>query len=175
MNIHRRTSVFLFLAGLFFLQACANRKSPNDGYYFENFDNLHGWNRDALLSDEQAYSGNYALMADSLHEFSQTFDMDYHYAYSRGFRSMTVKAWGYKEVRDAAGGLVVSLESPSGRSAYASSDFSTALLQPRHWEKISLFLQFPDTAGDNSRIKIYIWSPHKSKMFVDDVTIQFNK
>src|SRR5436190_23383568 len=101
--------------------------------------------------------------------------MNYHNAYSRSFRSMTVKAHGYKEIRDAGSGLIISMEGPSGQSASQSSDFSTSLLQPKHWEKISLFLQFPDTAGDNSRIKIYIWSPHKSKMFVDDVAIQFNK
>ena len=155
--------------------SCSRNKNLKEGYYFEDFDNLHFWNHEARVTREHAHSGDYAAFTDSSHEFSQTFEMGYHYARSKGFKSVTVNAWCHKSSSNAKGGLVTSVESAEKKSEFILADISQLVKKADHWEKVSTDFTLPDWAPEDARIKVYLWSPEKNKLFVDDIEIEFKK
>jgi hypothetical protein len=162
---------------LLFIASCGDKNlTVDNGVYFQDFDNLEMWARDQWnLTNEIAHSGNYSARTDSNAEYSQTFELDYAVAKAKGFKSMQVTAWLYADKIDPKAGLVTSVETGSGAVAYASSDIKNYIAAPKQWEKISCSLNLPDSASDDSKIKVYLCSPGKAKIFMDDVTVKFLK
>ena len=155
--------------------SCSGNKKMKEGYYFEDFDVLRFWNHDVMVTREQAHSGDYAAFTDSSNEFSQAFVMDYGYARSKGFRSITVNAFCRKTSSSATGGLLTSIESAGKKSASILADISVSVKKPDHWEKVTTVLNLPDQAPGDSKIKIALWSPGKYKLYLDDIEIEFKK
>lgn len=173
-----KTHFNILITGFFALclSSCSNKfKSADEGYYSQDFDNLKMWTRDQLLTNEHAHSGNYSAYTDSTHEFSQTFEMDFNYAKSKGYTNLRFAAWCYVASADPKAGLIASVESPEKSLAYGGIDLTTAISEVLKWQKVSGYLKFPETAPEGTKIKIYLWSPKKQKVFVDDIELQFGK
>lgn len=172
-------SLITRLTGMVFLisvlTSCTRSRTVDDGSYFEDFDNLKHWNHDAKVTNEMAHSGSYAAYTDSFNDFSQTFEMEYGFAKSKKYRTMMVSAWCYKTLDDPKAGLVASVESPEKQLSYSSSDLSKSMSEVNQWEQVSVFLELPGQAPEHSKIKVYLWSPGKNKVYMDDVLIEFGK
>lgn len=173
----KKTKNKIFAGLILIISACGGKnQTADDGVYFQDFDNLHFWGHDEWnLTNEMAHSGDFSAKTDSNAEYSQTFEMDFKYAQSKGYKAMKVNAWIYVDNMNSKAGLVSSVESASGGAAYESADIKNFITAPKQWEKINVFLKFPEHAPDGSKIKVYLWSPNKSKIFLDDVTIKFEK
>ncbi len=167
----------LSIVSLLFIASCGDKnQTADDGIYFQDFDNLRFWARDEWnLTNEMAHSGDFSAKTDSNAEYSQTFQMEYSYAKSKGYKAVQVTAWLYVTNMNAKAGLVASVESASGSAAYESADIINFITAPNQWEKISVFLKLPESAPDGSNIKVYLWSPNKGKIFMDDVTVKLAK
>ena len=164
------------LSMVLFVSCSTKNQTADDGVYFQDFDNLHFWGHDEWnITGAKAHSGDYSARTDSNAEYSQTFEMDFAYAQSKGYRALEVSAWLFVPNMNAKGGLVTSIEAASGGSAYESADIKNFITAPNQWEKISGFLKFPEKAPEGSKIKVYLWSPNKSEIFLDDVTVKFLK
>lgn len=159
------------------LVGCNNstKKTADNAYYFQDFDNLRMWSRDELLTNEQAHSGSFSTYTDPTHEYSQTFEMGIDYAKSKGYKSVTVTAWCNIPSPDSKAGFITSIDGPSGSIFYEGTELKSFLVNPNTWGKVSKFFKIPDNAKPDSKIKIYLWSPNKQKAFLDDVEIKFEK
>ena len=147
-----------------------------DGIYFQDFDNLYWWSNDQWnLTSEKAHSGDFSARTDSLNEFSQTFAMDYDYALAKKCSAIQVSAWICVTNMNAKAGLVVSVESAKGAAAYESVDIKNFITAPNQWDEVAATLKLPEKAPEGSKIKVYLWSPSKTKIFLDDVTIKLVK
>lgn len=167
----------LGVASILFITSCSDKNlTADDGVYFQDFDNLRFWGHDEWnLTNEKAHSGDFSARTDSSTEYSQTFEMVFSYAKSKGYKAMQVTAWLYVDNMNAKAGLVASVESSSGSAAYQSADIKNFITAPNQWEKISVYLKLPESAPDNANIKVYLWSPNKAKIFMDDVSIKLVK
>jgi len=172
--MNRNTSWKISLGILLCLSACG-KGEVDDGVYFQNFDNLLWWTRNASVSYEQVHSGGYSAYVDSAHEFSHTFEMDYEFAKEKKFRRAQITAWCFKPKREAQVGLVASLEAPGKQVAVASLDFQKDLEVSETWLNVVLFLDIPQQAPSGTKFKVYLYSPHGDKGFMDDVKISFQK
>ena len=86
-----KTIFYLPALFLLILSSCSrNNHTVDDGYYFENFDNLKMWTHDVRVTDERAHSGSYSAYTDSLSDYSATFEMDLSFARSKGYRSLNI-------------------------------------------------------------------------------------
>ena len=172
-NIFQKLSI----VSMFLVASCgSDNQTADDGVYFQDFDNLKMWGRDEWnLNSEIAHSGDFSAKTDTNMEYSQTFEMDYGYAKSKGYKAMQVTAWLYVTNMNAKASLVSSIESSAGSSAYETADIKNFITAPNHWEKISTFLKFPEKVMEGSRLKVYLWSPNKAKIYVDDVTVKLAK
>jgi hypothetical protein len=162
--------VFLFLSA-----SCTLKKSVDEGCYFENFDNLKMWDRGVIVTDEISHSGSYCTYTDSTHEFSQTFEMDFLYAKSKGYKSINVSAWCFKVTDECKAGFIVSIENPLKDPIIKSYDLAHALEVKNTWINLFVKMDLPDVLPVGSKIKVYCWAPKGEKIFMDDVEIQFVK
>jgi hypothetical protein len=161
---------------VFFTSCGINYPTADEGVYFQDFDNLKMWGGDQWnLTNEKAHSGSYAARTDSTYEYSQTFSMDFKEAKSKGYKAIEVSAWVFVTNADAKAGIIASVESSAGSTAYMSADVKDFITAPNQWEKGIVFLKLPETAPEGAKIKVYLWSPNKAKIFIDDVTVQFHK
>ena len=172
-NIFQKLSII----SLFFIASCGgSNQTADDGVYFQDFDNVRFWARDEWnITNEKAHSGDFSARTDSVAEYSQTFQMEYSYAKSKGYKAIQVTAWLFVTDMNAKAGLVASVESSGGSAAYESADIKNFITAPNQWEKISVFLKLPENAPDGSNIKVYLWSPNRTKIFMDDVTVKLAK
>jgi hypothetical protein len=164
----------MFITALFFFSCTKKMKSVDDGYFFQDFDNLKYWNPDARVTNEQAHSGSYSAYTDSIHD-THNFKMDFNYAKSHGFRSMTVTAWCYLAAPSPKSNFVASVEAPDKAILWESVDLESVLPSTNVWGKISKSIKLPEDAPGGTNIKVYVTSATKSKIFLDDVEIQFSK
>ena len=165
----------LFLAAGLVSTSCNSRKTVDQGLYYENFDNLRYWSHDVSVTSEKAHSGKWAAFTDSSHEFSQKFAMEYPYIILKGYQSVTVSAWVYKTGAGDEGKLVASLESHGTKHAYIESDLSTSVKDAGKWEQVSCYLKIPDNAPGIDNLEVYLWSPQRHKIFLDDLSINLHK
>lgn len=161
------------MCGLILLGCNNSPKNADSGFFFQDFDNLKMWTHEQTVTGEKAHSGSFSTFTDSMHEYSQTFEMELDYAKSKGYKSVTITAWCYMENKDAKVSVVGSIESAAGSSAYESADLRSFLTKPNTWGQVTKFLKLPDVPTPGSRIKVYMWAPEKNKAFMDDVTIKF--
>jgi hypothetical protein len=157
--------------------ACKDKcLTSDDGVYFQDFDNLKMWARDEWnLTDERAHSGRYAAHTDSAFQYSQTFEMSFNEAKSKGYKAIEVSAWVFAASDNAKAGVVASVESSSGTKAYETADLKNFSKGPNQWDKAIVFLKLPESAPEDAKIKVYLWSPAKSKVYIDDVFVQLHK
>lgn len=164
-----------YIIAILILFSGCRKSSVDKGVYFQNFDDIKMWIRDPQnITDEKARSGKYSTKADANNEYSQTFEMDFAYAQSKGYKKMKVSAWCFLTTTNAKAGLVASVEAPEKTLRYNAAAFEEYLNAPKEWGKIMTEVNLPDSAPANSKIKVYCWSPNKQKVFMDDVEIQFN-
>jgi hypothetical protein len=168
---------FLPVTVLTLLASCGDKYvTADEGVYFQDFDNVKMWARDQWnLSTEQKHSGDYAAFTDSTHEYSQTFEMGYSYAKSKGYKAIKVSAWIFSDAPDVKAGLVTSVESSAGSSAYESADFKNFIQAPKEWTRLTTFFKLPENAPDDAKIKVYVWAPKRQKSFMDDIELKFVK
>lgn len=167
--------VILFVFTFSIIISCTWNKSVDEGYYFQDFDNLWLWDHSALVSYEYAHSGMFCTYADSIHPFSQAFEMDLASALSKHYKSVQVTAWCMKTNINSTAKLMVAVESQGKEIISQSVEFSKALEVPLTWINLVLILKFPKQFPDDSKIKIYCWSTEKEKSYMDDVLIEFRK
>jgi hypothetical protein len=167
--------LYLILITALLFSACRNNKTAGDGYYFQDFDNLKMWERNPRVTDAVAHSGHYSAYTNSEYDFSQTFEMDYDYAKSLGYKGMIINAWCMKTVSEIKTGFVAAIGTPEQNSHYVSTDLGTALTEVNTWQKVTNKVEFPNTTLEKSTIKIYLFSPNREKSYVDDVEIEFTK
>jgi hypothetical protein len=167
-------TISIFVITILF--SCSKMKTTDDGFYFQDFDNLKMWERNPRVTNAVvAHSGKYCGYTDSEFEFSQTFEMDYEYAKSFGYKSMSVTAWCMKPAMDTKASLVVAIGTYDQNIHYVSKDLGLDLTKIDTWEKISFEVEFPNDNLANSTIKIYLYTPNKQKAYMDDVEIEFKK
>ena len=173
----KQLQTILFSLIIIFITACGGKnQTADDGVYFQDFDNLRCWATDQWnLTGEKAHSGDFSARTDTSTEYSQTFQMEYSYAKAKGYKSVQVAGWFYVTNMSAKGSLVCSVESAGGSPAYESADLKNFITAPNQWEKITVSLKLPENAPDGAKLKVYLWSPNKSKIFLDDVTIKLTK
>jgi hypothetical protein len=157
------------------ISCSGNQKTSDDGYYFQDFDNLKMWDNNARVTNEEAHSGHFSVFTDSLNEFSQTFEINYDDVIKKGYKKIAVSAWSMKKTYDAYGTLVISIESPEKKIAYASFELIKVLKKPSAWYPVSIDLNLPQQSPPNTKIKVYLWSPKKEKIYMDDTRIVFTK
>jgi len=175
MKISQPFRVILFFYVLI-LYSCGNQNlTVDDGYYFENFDNLKMWHKDALVTKDRAHSGSYSTFTNQDHEFSQVFEMDLDVAIYQGYRSMEISGWCCKEDDNTQAGFVVSVNSPDKTIKYHAIDLASDLKTTDAWELLKIKFVLPAQAPDDSKIRVYLWSPKKQSSFLDDVEIRFKK
>jgi hypothetical protein len=171
-----KTTPTLLFTLLIAISSCKNPvKDAESGNYYQDFDNLKMYYRNAQVTSEQARSGDYSAYTGPGNEFSLTFEMDYPYAKKTGYKSIDVEGWIFAEAKESMGGLVVSVEGPGKPSAYHKTDLQNVISNAREWTKITATLDLPENAVDGSIIKVYLWSPSQSKIFLDDLDVKFNK
>ncbi len=118
--------------------------SSESDTYFQDFDNLKMWTHDAAVTEEQAHSGKYAAYTDENREFSQTFEMSFDYARSKGYSGASVSAWCMMADFDCKAALVTSIESPDGNHpVYLSFPLTDFLKKPMAWGQYKTYLKFP--------------------------------
>ena len=176
-NPMKKLQTLLVSLVIILITACGGKNlTAEDGVYFQDFDNLRCWARDQWnITGEMAHSGDFSARTDSSTEFSQTFQMEFSYAKAKGYKSVEVTGWIYLYNMNAKASLVCSVENASGNLAYESADVKNFITAPNQWEKISVLLKLPENAPHGSDLKVYLWSPNKSKIFLDDVTIKFSR
>jgi hypothetical protein len=168
--------IFLFLlCGC--LASCRHEAVDADRHaYSQDFDNLKMWTRGAAVTDEQAHSGKYSAYTDENREFSQTFEMSFDYARSKGYSGASVSAWCMMADFDCKAALVASIESPEGNHpVYLATPLTDFLKMPMAWGRYKTFLKFPAVVPPECKIKVYLSSPQRQKAWMDDVIIQFHR
>jgi hypothetical protein len=164
------------LSGLFLISSCKNKsKSVRDGYYFQDFDNLKMWDASAIVTKTQAHSGFYSTYTDSLHEYSQTFEMDYGDAKSKGYNTLTVEGWCMNTLDNTNANLVVTIGPADKNVVYNSISLAEVLPKSNTWNKVAINVGFPGDVPENSKIKIYLYAPSRQLAYLDDVEVQFAK
>lgn len=163
------------ILAVFFLTSCSNEKTVDNGYYFENFDNLKYWGYGEKISNETAHSKPYAAYTDSQNEFSLTFKMEGAVVKSKGYKHVNISAWCYKLTGNSTAGLIVSVEGAEKKFVRQTFDLATQLEKTNTWEFISTVVDLPDENSGDYSIAVYLWSPQKEKAFLDDVTLEFIK
>jgi hypothetical protein len=176
MKIKVIITIQLILVGSFniLITSCAWNKSVDDGYYFEDFDNLKMWDNSSQVTNECSHSGKYCTYTDDAHPFSQIFEMDLS-PETKKYKSIQVTAWCRKTNKDSKVKLVASFESHGQTLQQQALNFADALELENTWINLVLFLKFPEQIPDGSKVKVYAFSPEKEKAFVDDVRIEFRK
>lgn len=168
-------SIIISITMLLMFSCNEKLKTSDDGYYFEDFDNLKMWSADVNVTTEQAHSGNYSISTDSVHEYSQTFLMNWIEINEKHFSHVNISGWallpkGNEDVR-----LVCSFDDKGKPVEYKATDFISSIREPGKWHQIRLSMYFPENLSDSAKIKIYAWAPKKQKAFLDDIEIQFGK
>jgi hypothetical protein len=176
MTPYSGKTFYLYLLLLLVFGSCSeNKKTVDDGYYFENFDNLKMWAPSGRVTSEQAHSGTYSTYTDSIFEYGETFSMDFSLAKAKGYKSMNVSAWCYKKTNDTKANFITSIESPDKMTLHVSADLSIALKTANTWGQVSSSVTLPDNAPPGSKIKVYLHAPNRQKVYLDDVEVQFHK
>jgi hypothetical protein len=167
--------LILFVSVGLCMIGCSKNKNSDDGYYYQDFDNLKMWDTTCQVTNELFHSGEFSTYTDSIHEFSQVFEMNITPTVIKKYGSVQVSAWCLKLSRDSKVKLIAAIESHGKAIVLESLDYSHALEVHHTWINLVLFLKFPETIPDGSKLKVYCWSPEKEKAFMDDVKIELRK
>ena len=163
------------LIGSFLLVGCG-KKTVNEGYYFQNFDDIKCWTNDQpTLSNTNRHSGDWSSKMDAEHEYSQTFAIDARRLKEFGYKRVKVSAWGYITDTQAKTALIITVDAPEKTVDYSSSPFVEFVKGPKTWGKITGRLNIPDLQGKPAVLKIFAWASNKKESYIDDVEIQFEK
>jgi hypothetical protein len=173
-GIFQQKNFWLCCFVLFLFSSCYE-KNVRHGYFVQNFDNLHGWMDNALITTEQAHSANYCTYTDSTHEKSQVFDMDMDFARGQNYKRLQVTAWCQKTVAASTVSLVASVTEGGRTLAKKTLAFSDGVEVNNTWVQVVFFLDLPGNASNEANIRVYMYSPQKEKAFLDDVELRFTK
>jgi len=167
--------VLIVVIGFSFFASCVMNRSVDDGYYFQDFDNLKMWDSTAQVTDAQSHSGKYCTYTDETHPLSQAFEMNAGDAVAKGYKSIQVTAWCVKVTKECKVRLIVEIANEGRELVSQSADFSKALEIPGAWINLVMFLKIPGQLPPGSKLKIYCRSDEKEKSFMDDVRVEFRK
>jgi hypothetical protein len=168
-------TTLLIVLSLIFNSCKSKIKTVDDGYFFQDFDNFKYWDYyNARVTNEQAHSGSYSAFTDSTHD-TQNFAVDFDFAKSKGYKNMNVTAWCYLAEPSPKSNFVASVEAPDTTLVWESVDLQSVLTSTNVWGKVSKSIKLPENAPGGTKIKVYVFSTTKTKIFMDDVEIQFSK
>ena len=104
--------VLLLITIITTLVSCKENKTPQEGYYFQDFENMSQWFAETpQITNEIAKSGEFCTKMDSVNPYSQSFAKKMSEIKAKGYKKVKVKAWGAISNTSARCKLIVSINS----------------------------------------------------------------
>lgn len=172
----RESSIGIFtfvLLGILYTSCAWDRKNPEHGYYYQDFDNFYKWDHSSQITPIYAHSGEYCTYVDSLHPYSMTFKDHYKLAKIKGYKKMKVSAWLMSNEPVKETSIVASISYPDSEAVYKAINIKNMMPYKSAWTQVKMELDIPQDLPENLLIKFYLWSHKKERVFMDDVEVEF--
>ena len=170
-----RYTNLLLTGAILLITSCKGDKTYEEGYYFQDFENLKDWVDDSRqITNEFAKSGSYSSKMDEFNAYSNGFKLSVADIKSKGFKKAKVRAWGALSEPNAKCKLVTTIENAEKTIYWNGISFNDFISNPKDWGLVQTEVNF-DKADNNSVFKVYAINDGKEKAYLDDVEIQLVK
>ncbi len=142
------------------------------------FDNLQPvWDNNNIVQPHcGAHSALYVAMVDSVIEFSSSLTVtNLDYIYNKKGVVLKASFWKYVDQLPANAKLVVTITKPDGKPFFWGllKEIKQDSIRDDKWEKVSGAVDLPVIKDEKYVLKIYLWNPAKTRVFMDDVKVDF--
>ena len=160
----------LLAATLFFL------RNANAQSYSNDFEELNRqtvpWTNIHIVEDSTARSGNHLCICDTVNEYGFGSAIDTKGLYPNQNLNCKFGFWCKWKENNGDCTIVVSIDNESGNLYWQGYPLSSFANDATDWFQVALDLNFPFDHLKNSTIKLYIWNPNKSAIFIDDAHLK---
>lgn len=128
------------------------------------------WQNLGTVVEGRAYSGNKASQLDQDVEFSVVFEQKFGYISDSIPVQFTFKAMVYSDEPLPTAYVVASI---AGVEFYRNYSIAEFMPTAGKWEQINTTFTLPDSLKPSDKLKVYVWNKRKSKVWIDDLSLEF--
>lgn len=130
------------------------------------------WINGHTLVSDRAHSGTQSSRVDQDNEFSIVYQQKVGYISTPLPKKLDINAWIYAEEEAPHGHMVVNI---SDAAYYQSYPIAAYFAKGREWRQFSGSFILPDSLKPSDEIKIYLWNNRKSRLWIDDIRLEFGR
>lgn len=164
---------FLLILGL---SACSEAPKTPEMTFSTDFESEAGWMNDSRLTRTGgAHSGQWYISSGEFLPFTPSFKMKARTISRRPLRSVEFNGWVRTAALPSRVQLVLSAEADSTSIYYDAKPLDGLLKEAGKWTEIKAVFDIPGGSfGPDNVVNVYVWSPDKIIVGLDDVTIRFS-
>ena len=129
------------------------------------------WENTITVTSEKAHSGNQSSRMDMENEFSVVFVQKLGYISQPLPKTIDFTAWIYAEESEPSGHIVANIRKADYYKSFPIAEYFSV---GNEWKKVSASFILPDSLKPADEIKIYLWNNRKSRLWIDDIRLEFN-
>ncbi|MFM2135429.1 MAG: hypothetical protein RL021_829 [Bacteroidota bacterium] len=172
MRFNHFSAFFLILG----LSACSEAPQVPELTFSTDFESEAGWlNDDRLKKSDDAHSGRWYAASGEFLPFTPSFKMKARAISRRPLRRVEFIGWVRSGTVPSRAQLVLSAEADTTSIYYAAKPLEGFLKEAGKWTEIKTVFEIPNGSfGPDNTVNIYIWSPDRTVVGLDDVTLRFS-
>ena len=168
-------NLILLVTVITILVSCKGNRTPQNGYYFQDFENVPQWfSETPQLTNEIAKSGEFCTKMDASNTYSQCFVKKMADIKAKGYKKIKVKVWGALSNTSARCKLIVSINTDVKVYFWNGVQYNDYISKPNTWGLVTMETDLDKYPGEGE-LKVYSRIDGKEKAYMDDVEIQFSK
>lgn len=166
-------SAFLLVLGL---SACSDAPPAPEMTFSTDYESEAGWlNDDRLIRSDDAHSGRWYVASGEFLPFTPSFKMKARAISRRPLRRVEFNAWVRSSAVPSRVQLVLSAEADTTSIYYSAKPLEGFLKEAGKWTEITTVFEIPQGSfGPDNTVNIYLWSPDRAVVGLDDVTVRFS-
>ncbi len=156
---------------IFLICSCSGSKTPD---VLLSYDEVAGFMQHPTLVTNQSHSGKTSVCVSPEQIYGICFKKQLNAISNFSPNKVIISVWVYTENNQSEGNLVVALDDASDKNVYWNALYSkSANIEPGKWTKISSTMDIKKVNNPSNKIVIYALNNGKSKIWFDDVTVDF--
>lgn len=144
-----------------------------DSVYFNDMESEKNWGQKQTLTQQQAYSGNTSSLTNKSNQYSVTLEQPLKSIPVKLLKKIEISAQLFAEGYNDDTQFVIEIIKGGQNVYWKGFKLNSLGLKNNKWQEVTINDYVPDVAYHSDIVKVYLWNPSSSNVYLDDFKIEF--
>jgi hypothetical protein len=141
--------------------------------FFNDCENKLPWENNRTITTERSFSGTHSSKTGDGNDYSLAFVKPIRLLPDKMLQKVNINLMYYENSASHYSKVVVQILGQNYEGFWQGYSINTSLGAPETWKRFIKTIDLPENYKDAEIIKIYIFNPSATKVFIDDIRIEF--